>query len=61
MFPTHGRREEEHQDVTNQNVDHQGFDKHLSCLLEAIENKLQQEQKLLSQNGVLIGKATYQS
>lgn len=61
MLPTHGRREEEQQDVINWNVDHQGFDKYLSCLLEAIENKLQQEQKLLSPNGVLIGKATYQS
>lgn len=61
MLPTHGRREEEQQDVINWNIDHQGFDKYLSCLLEAIENKLQQEQKLLSPNGVLIGKATYQS
>lgn len=41
MLPTHGRREEEQQDVINWNVDHQGFDKYLSCLLEAIENKLQ--------------------
>lgn len=61
MLPTHGRREEEQQDVINWNIDHQGFVKYLSCLLEAIENKLQQEQKLLSPNGVLIGKATYQS